>query len=101
MQVSRAPNGNGGLYESLMKSGALADMEKRGIQLVYQYCVDNCLIKMADPVFVGFCLDKKADCGAKVVPKAFPDEKGLLLDFLWTHDCSWCIVSSRWETWCP
>jgi len=78
--LSVAPDGNGGVYAALnaplddSKMTVLSDLRRRGVYCVHVYCVDNCLVRVADPTFVGYCLSRNADCGALVVRKTRPDE---------------------------
>lgn len=55
-------------------------MRKRGVQHVHAYCVDNCLVKVADPVFIGFAAAKDVDIATKVVRKRHAKEPvGLII----------------------
>jgi len=79
-RVAVAPDGNGGIYQALVTSNVMADMRKRGIEHVHAYCVDNCLVKVADPVFIGFSASKDVDIATKVVRKRNATESvGLIL----------------------
>lgn len=73
-RIATAPNGNGGLYEALFQQGVIEDMAKRGINSIHAFSVDNILCRVADPMFVGFCLSRQTDFGLKVVTKRAADE---------------------------
>ncbi|MCJ1476455.1 UDP-N-acetylglucosamine pyrophosphorylase [Lambiella insularis] len=79
-KVAVAPDGNGGIYQALLTSDVRTDMRKRGIEHIHAYCVDNCLVKVADPVFIGFAASKDVDIATKVVRKRSAKEPvGLIL----------------------
>lgn len=73
--LAMAPSGNGAVYAALAASGSLQDMRRRGVEYAHVFGVDNILVKVADPAFVGYCVARGAEVGNKVVRKAEPHER--------------------------
>ena len=73
--IKLAADGHGGIYESLVKSKMTKKMRELGVLLVFIGGVDNCLVKMVDPVLMGIAIDKKVTVACKSVVKANPHEK--------------------------
>ncbi|KAK6588268.1 UDP-N-acetylglucosamine pyrophosphorylase Qri1p [Cryptosporidium xiaoi] len=53
-KLLKSPNGNGGVFNSMLNKGIIDDMEKKGIKYVFTHCIDNPLCKICDPFFVGY-----------------------------------------------
>ncbi len=69
------PNGHGGSLSGLRRSGALADMQKRGIEILSYFQVDNPLTTICDPVFIGWHVKSGSEMSSKVLEKISPEEK--------------------------
>jgi UDP-N-acetylglucosamine/UDP-N-acetylgalactosamine diphosphorylase len=73
--IVMSPNGHGGTIIALKEKGILEDMGRRGIKIIFYHQVDNVLIKIVDPVFIGYHLRDRAEMSLKVVKKCRPEEK--------------------------
>lgn len=74
-RLATSPNGNGGWFISLHKSGLLDDIHARGVEWLNIFAVDNVLQKIADPAFIGATILSGKESGSKVVRKASPQER--------------------------
>jgi UDP-N-acetylglucosamine/UDP-N-acetylgalactosamine diphosphorylase len=70
-----SPNGHGGTLTALAESGLLDRLRRRGIRQIYYFQVDNPLVRVADPVFLGHHLAAGAEVSSKIIPKQSPTDK--------------------------
>lgn len=73
--INKAADGHGGIFVSMQKNGVIEDMKQRGIEWIFIGPVDNVLVKMVDPIFIGLCEEKKVLAGGKSIVKAYPEER--------------------------
>lgn len=74
-RIFESPNGHGGVLKALYQSGALTDMKQRGLKYIFYFQVDNVLVKMCDPAFIGYHIKEQAQMSSKVVRKVRPEER--------------------------
>ena len=73
--LALSPDGHGGSLRALDKSGALADMRKRGVEHLSYFQVDNPLVHCIDPLFLGLHDLTGSEMSSKTIPKANALEK--------------------------
>ncbi len=69
------PNGHGGVVSGLRASGLLEEMRKQGVEELFTFQVDNPLVTVPDPVFLGFHKRLRSQISSKVIEKVFPEER--------------------------
>lgn len=73
--IAMSPDGHGGSLRALVRSGAVEEMRRRGVETLSYFQVDNPLVHIADPAFIGFHRRAGAAMSSKMIPKAYPKEK--------------------------
>ena len=78
-KISMSPNGNGGVYEGLVNSGGLRWLSDKGVKFLHICGIDNVLVKICDPIFLGYANNEKAEVTTKVVKKIdYKESMGVL-----------------------
>jgi UDP-N-acetylglucosamine/UDP-N-acetylgalactosamine diphosphorylase len=73
--IASSPDGHGGSLKALYQSGAIEDMKRRGVEFLSYFQVDNPLINIFDPLFIGLHALDKAEMSSKTLIKTGPKEK--------------------------
>lgn len=73
--IAMSPDGHGGSLRALERSGALDLMKRENIDTLSYFQVDNPLIRVIDPAFIGFHVLRGSEMSSKMVPKAYAEEK--------------------------
>lgn len=80
--IFRNPDGHGGSLTALYTSGTLNKLLTMGIEVLSYFQVDNPLVRIIDPVFIGFHVTHNAEVSSKALQKAYPEEKiGVFVKF--------------------
>lgn len=74
-RIKEGADGHGGIFTAMTKSGVKADMKKRGVKWLFVGGIDNVLVRLADPVFLGFTAQSGCLASGKSVMKNDPNEK--------------------------
>lgn len=73
--IACSPDGHGGSFKAIYQSGALGDMKKRGVEFLSYWQIDNPLVNIYDPLFIGLHALDKAEMSSKALIKTEPKEK--------------------------
>ncbi|QEH32711.1 putative uridylyltransferase [Aquisphaera giovannonii] len=79
--VALSPDGHGGTLAALAAPGpggspsCLDEMREKGVRTLFYFQVDNPLVQIADPGFLGLHRQADAEMSFKVIEKLAPDEK--------------------------
>jgi UDP-N-acetylglucosamine/UDP-N-acetylgalactosamine diphosphorylase len=69
------PDGHGGSLKALWESGLIKKLEELGVTKIFYCHIDNPLVRIDDPLFLGWHIKEEADFSLKVVRKRNPEEK--------------------------
>jgi UDP-N-acetylglucosamine/UDP-N-acetylgalactosamine diphosphorylase len=70
-----SPDGHGGMVAALGASGALENMRRRGIEHLFYLQVDNPLVPIGDPEFIGHHLLAQSEMTSMAVAKQTPQDR--------------------------
>lgn len=73
--VALSPDGHGGMLSAMARNGVLDELQGRGIRQVFYFQVDNPLVEVCGPEFIGYHLLSGSEFSSQVVAKRTPFDR--------------------------
>ena len=79
--LAMSPDGHGGLLAAMLNAGLFEELRRRNVDYLFLHQIDNPLVRVCDPGFIGLHIAHRAQVSTKVVAKTGPEEKvGVAVD---------------------
>ena len=72
--IFMSPDGHGGMIAALKANGCFENMRARGVKTLFYFQVDNPLVEVCDPAFIGLHALEKSQYSLKLTAKRDPSE---------------------------
>ena len=74
--IKFASNGNGEIYKSMRRTKIIDDMKQKKVEWIVVTGIDNVLVQIVDPLFIGLTIKENNKIASKSVVKKTPKESG-------------------------
>ena len=68
-KIKEASNGNGDVFNSMKKNGIIDEMKNNNIKWIFFSGIDNVILDIVDPLFIGITIDNNMLLGSKTLFK--------------------------------
>ncbi len=73
--LAQNPTGHGGILQAMRGAGLDSGLLEAGVEELFYFQVDNPLVRLPDPEFLGLHRLRASEMSSKVIPKACPEER--------------------------
>jgi len=70
--IKEESNGNGDVYKALVRNNLLEELRNRNIKWIFICGIDNILLKIVDPLFLGITISNNKSIASKTILKESP-----------------------------
>ncbi|MCG3137947.1 MAG: putative uridylyltransferase [Phycisphaerae bacterium] len=74
-RLAMSPDGHGGTLRALRAAGGLEQLHQENVEYLSYFQIDNPMLQLIDPIFIGLVARRQSEFGSKVMRKAHDFER--------------------------